>query len=109
MTKTLVTNYWGKKYLEQCPKISTKEIYTKVAENIKKELLDIELGENVKIIHTIPYYWWYRAWFECPLCKNKAYVLYEYKSLFQCRKCTGLPYKKQRYKGMVEEKVYNQE
>ncbi len=107
--KTLKTNDWGTKYLEQCPKISTKEIYSKVAENIKKELLSIELWEDIKIVHTKPNYWWYRAWFQCNYCKNKAYVLYKYKWLFQCRKCTGLPYKKQRYKWMIEEKVYNRE
>jgi hypothetical protein len=56
MPKTIKTNYCGKKYLEQCTKISTKEIYKKVAENIKKELLTIELGEDIKIIHTKPNY-----------------------------------------------------
>jgi len=41
--KTLKTNYLGKKYLEQCPKITIKEILQKVTLEIEKQILDIEL------------------------------------------------------------------
>jgi hypothetical protein len=42
--KTLKTNYLGKKYLEQCPKITIKEIVDKVSFEVEKQILDIELG-----------------------------------------------------------------
>jgi hypothetical protein len=41
--KTLKTNYLGKKYLEQCPKITIKTLYDKIEKQIKKELLDVNL------------------------------------------------------------------
>jgi hypothetical protein len=42
--KTLKTNYLGKKYLEQCSKITIKEIVAKVSLEVEKQILDIELG-----------------------------------------------------------------
>jgi hypothetical protein len=42
--KTLKTNYLGKKYLEQCPKVTIKEIVDKVSLEVEKQILDIELG-----------------------------------------------------------------
>jgi hypothetical protein len=41
--KTLKINYLGKKYLEQFPKITIKEILEKVSLEIEKQILDIEL------------------------------------------------------------------
>lgn len=103
--KTLETNYFGKKYIEQLPKISVKELYEKIEKKVRQELLELEF-KGIDIIHTKANYWGYRVWFQCPICKRKVFNLYEKDWITQCRKCTGLKYKKQRYKWMVEEKVF---
>jgi hypothetical protein len=41
--KTLTVNYLGKKYLEQCQKITIKEIVNKAYLEIEKLVLDISL------------------------------------------------------------------
>lgn len=57
--KTLKTNYLGKKYLEQCSKITIKEIVAKVSLEVEKQILDIELGW-LEIIKTKANYWGFR-------------------------------------------------
>lgn len=104
--KTLKTNYLGKKYLEQCPKITIKEILQKVSLEIEKQIMDIELGW-LEIIKTKANYWGFRLWFKCPKCNNKVFTLYNINWELKCRKCSNLTYKKQRYRGMVEEKILN--
>ncbi|MCP4523670.1 MAG: hypothetical protein GY828_05660 [Candidatus Gracilibacteria bacterium] len=104
--KTLKTNYLGKKYLEQCPKITIKSLFDKIEKELKKELLDINL-EGVEIIQTKANYGGYRNWFKCPKCNNKAFTLYNINGNLICRKCSNLPYRKQRYKGMIEESILN--
>ena len=103
--KTLEPNYLGKKYLEQFPKITIKELYQTIEERVREELLQVELNW-VELIRTKANYWGFRIWFKCPICKGKVFTLYDKDNLQQCRKCTWLKYKKQRYKWMVEEKVF---
>jgi len=104
--KTLKTNYLGKKYLEQYPKITIKSLFEKVEIQLKKELLDVSL-DWIEIIQTKANYWWFRKWFKCPKCNLKVFTLYNISWNLICRKCSNLPYKKQRYKGMIEEKILN--
>jgi ribosomal protein S27AE len=103
--KTLKINYLGKKYLEQCPKITIKQVYRNIEESLKQELLNIEL-EGIEIVQTKANYGGYRKWFACPECGQKSFTLYSVNNRFVCRKCSGLKYKKQAYKGMLEEKVF---
>jgi len=103
--KTLTPNYLGKKYLEQCPKISIKSLFEKIEKQLKKELLHIDIGE-VEIIHTKANYGGYRKWFKCPMCTKKVFTLYQIQRNLICRNCTWLKYKKQRYTWMLEEKVF---
>jgi hypothetical protein len=42
--KTLEPNYLGKKYLEQFPKITIKELYKTIEERVREELLEVELN-----------------------------------------------------------------
>lgn len=102
--KTLRTNYWGKKYLEQYPKITIKSLLENITQQLKKEMLDIQL-DGIEIIHTQANYGGYRSWFKCPICTHKAFTLYNIDGSLMCRKCSKLSYKKQRYKGMLEEKI----
>lgn len=103
--KTLKTNYLGKKYLEQCSKITVKDILSKVALEIEKEILTVEF-DWLNIIKTKANYWWYRIWFKCPICGSKVFTLYNLNEVLKCRKCTWLHYRKQRFKGMIEETLY---
>ena len=103
--KTLKTNYWGKKYLEQCPKITIKEVLEKASQELEKQILDITL-EGIELIKSHANYGWFRIWFKCPLCWKKAFTLYNVAWNLKCRICSDLQYKKQRFKGMLEEKVY---
>ncbi len=102
--KTLKVNYLGKKYLEQCNKISIKSIMKIVEEKLKNELLELEL-EWIEIIKTKANYWWFRIWFKCPRCSSRCFNLYNVNWELICRKCSWLKYKKQVYKGMLEEKI----
>jgi hypothetical protein len=103
--KTLNINYLGKKYLEQCQKITIKQVYREIEESLKQELLNIQL-EGIEIIQTKANYWGYRKWFCCPECQKKVFTLYSVNNQFVCRLCSWLKYKKQKFKGMLEEKVY---
>lgn len=103
--KTLKTNYLGKKYLEQCPKITIKEIMDKVSLAIEKQILDIEL-EWIEIIKTKANYGGFRVWFKCPKCNHKVFNLYNINWNLICRKCSWLKYRKQRFKWMLEEKLF---
>jgi hypothetical protein len=49
--KTLKINYLGKNYLEQCPKITIKQVYREIEESLREELLHIKL-EGIEIIQT---------------------------------------------------------
>lgn len=104
--KTLKINYLGKKYLEQCPKITIKSLFDKVEKQLKKEMLDIRL-DGIEIVQTKANYGWYRSWFKCPKCNNKVFTLYNLSWNLICRKCSNLPYRKQIYKGMIEENISN--
>lgn len=104
--KTLKTNYLGKRYLEQCPKITIKTLFKKIEKELKKEMLNISL-DWIEIIHTRANYGWYRSWFKCPKCQNKIFTLYNLNWELMCRKCSNLTYKKQRYKWMIEWKMQN--
>lgn len=106
MMKSLKTNYLGKNYLEQCNKITIKEILNKVKIKVEEEVLNMELSW-IEIIHSKANFWWYRSWFKCPYCKKQSFTLYEINWEFKCRKCSWLRYKKQRYKWMIEEKISN--
>ncbi len=106
MKKRLGPNYLGKNYLEQCPKITIKELLEKVEKQLKEELLGISL-DWLEIVKTKANYWWFRSWFKCQYCQKKVFTLYEISGSLKCRKCTGLSYKKQRYKGMLEGKLKN--
>lgn len=103
--KTLKINYLGKKYLEQCPKITIKQFYREIEESLREELLHIKL-EGIEIVKTKANYGWYRKWFACPECRKKVFTLYTVTNKFVCRTCSWLKYKKQKFKGMLEEKVY---
>lgn len=105
--KSLKTNYLGKKYLEQCSKITIKEIMNKVSLELQKQIMDIEL-DWIDLIKTRANYWGFRVWFKCPMCSNKVFTLYNINWILKCRKCSSLQYKKQRYKWMLEEKIINQ-
>lgn len=104
--KTLKPNNLGKKYLEQCQKITIKEILKKVSLEVEKQILNIEL-DWLDIIKTKANYWGFRLWFKCPVCKNKVFTLYNVNWELKCRKCSWLKYKKQRFKWMLEEKIFN--
>lgn len=103
--KTLKTNYLGKKYLEQCQKITIKEIINKVSLEIEKQILNIEL-DWLEIIKTKANYWGFRVWFKCPICNKKVFTLYNINWVLKCRNCSWLNYRKQRFKGMLEWKIY---
>jgi DNA-directed RNA polymerase subunit RPC12/RpoP len=77
----------------------------KVALEVQKEILNIEL-DWIEIIKTKANYWWFRMWFKCPKCSNKVFTLYNINSELVCRKCSWLNYKKQRFKWMLEEKLF---
>lgn len=104
--KTLKTNYLGKKYLEQCPKITIKSLLYKVEKELKKDLLSVKL-EWIEIIKTKANYGWFRQWFKCPKCSLKVFILYNVNWNLICRKCSNLPYKKQKYKWMIEWNLLN--
>ena len=102
--KTLKTNNLGKKYLEQCQKITIKELLKRVEAILKNEIMNIELWW-LEIVKTKANYGWYRCWFKCPYCEKKVFTLYNIRWEFKCRKCSWLKYKKQRFKGMLEEEI----
>lgn len=106
--KTLKTNYLGSFTLEQCKKITIKDLFDKVEEKLRNELLSIEL-DWIELIKTKANLWWFRYWFKCPVCASKSFNLYKspITNNLCCRKCSGLKYKKQRFRGMLEEKVGN--
>jgi hypothetical protein len=106
--KPLHPNDFGRKVLvEDCNKVSIKDFTDNAKQNIKRVLLESEVscsGLGVKILTSRTYGSGIRYWFECPLCRRRAGVIYQHplREVVGCRKCLGLKYKKSRFKGMVE-------
>lgn len=109
--KTLNPNDFGKYFLvENCQRIRVsdflKQYKLKLKElilNSQLELLDIK----IQLVTSQTSYKGKRFWFQCPLCKGRAGILYKHPVTNQmgCRTCLNLDYRKRRYKGMLEEKL----
>ena len=106
--KTLKPNDLGKKYLvEQCQKIQIKDFLKSYREQLKELILTSSLellGLKIKLITSTTRYNGIRFWFECPLCKKRAGVIFKHplSNKIGCRQCLNLEYKARQHKGMIE-------
>jgi len=106
--KSLKPNNLGKKYLvEQARKIKISDYLRQVKNNLKELALTSQIeneGFDVELITSRTNYNGLRFWFKCPICSQRAGVLYKHplKGNLGCRKCLNLEYRSRRYKGMVE-------
>ncbi len=104
-------NNLGKKYLvEQCQRINITDYNRQVRNQIKGLLISSQIqleGEQVELATSQTNYKGLRYWFKCPICGNRAGVLFKHiiSQILGCRVCLGLEYRCRRYKGMIESKV----
>ena len=106
--KSLKPNNLGKKYLvEQIQKVRISD-YLKGAKGQLKQLIissEIEAdGFKIDLITSKTNYQGERYWFKCPICGQRAGILYKHPQTgnLGCRKCLNLEYRSRRYKGMIE-------
>lgn len=108
MMKPLNLNDFGKNLLvEECQQVSIKTFVKNAKAKLKEALLRAELQHqnvDIKISTSLVNRNGIRYWFECPLCKRRAGVIYVHPiaNNLGCRICFNLKYKKSRFKGMVE-------
>jgi hypothetical protein len=92
---------------EKCQKISANELVKEARKELLEEFLKNRLeieGWPVKWKTSRTGFGGKRFWLECPVCKQRAGVLYRQPQgeIVACRKCLGLDYKSHRFCGMVE-------
>ncbi|MES2977399.1 MAG: hypothetical protein V4731_03170 [Pseudomonadota bacterium] len=54
-----------------------------------------DASQTIRIAHTACHFGGARPWFQCPVCQNRAAVLYMRFSRFACRKCQRVSYSTQ--------------
>jgi hypothetical protein len=92
-----VADYYQKVSVDQLVRTATKDLKKRIVES----QIDA-LGANLSLTTSKTRFDGERIWFQCPLCKKRAGVLYGKEETFGCRKCLSLVYKGQRFKGMIE-------
>jgi hypothetical protein len=103
--KTIRPNHFGSFSLDQCRKITVRELFLEAKRKIPDMMRSIY--PEGELVATSCHYGGQRHWFMCQKCRRRCGTLYEHPITLghACRKCTGLSYAKQRFKGMVEEKL----
>jgi hypothetical protein len=105
--KTLNPNHLGKILVEQCRKVSLKELLERAKARLHEEILKLEVEAAslpVRLSQTKVNNGGSRFWLHCPICDRRVTILYfhPYKRIIGCRKCLNLEYKSRMKKGMVE-------
>lgn len=93
-----MANYFGEKILvEQCQKISIKELLKSCKAKLKEIILKTEIettGIKLELCTSKTLYNGIRYWLKCPLCSRRSGVLYKHpiSGKIGCRKCLNLEY-----------------